>query len=275
MKKILLILLMVLLISSCFNSNEENILTDSWNILTHSWYMLIDTENMSFTDDNRIILNNYTINKVFYEDDLLWNIMKEINIIDFENMKLLKSKWQDIDNKIEIEWEILDVIFQNLIAAKAFNDKIISYCDKTNYVDATWNSYWERCKADYYLVDLFVNKNYELCNNFNDIYKEMWVMWLNIEPKKVCNEFVTLLKNDNINENDIEDTLKLLYSTDNLDSDILNLFKSILLKTDSCWDIEVLSTKLICLNIYNGWDIFTDFKNNTYNKLINTKYLFN
>ena len=214
-----------------------------------------------------------SIEKIFLNDEILWDNMKNIDLEDFNNMKLLKSKWQEIGNNIIIKWKILDIIFQNLIIVKAYVENDLSICDKIDYMDGNWNSIADYCKADFQLLKFFANRDIKICNNFNEYFKWLSFMWIDWKPKDICIKLHWLLTEKDLTEEKIEDNLKVIFKTNKLDENILWIFNIILLKDKTCDNVDVLSMKIKCLNFQHEWNIFNNFKKEIYPQLINTKYL--
>lgn len=244
------------------NPNFANINSSTWEIdQTH--------------DKNwRLVLNNKNWNDLFTKDSLIWDLIKDINLNDFNNLKLLQNSNWKTDNEIVIKWEILEQIYQNLVIIKSIKDQDISYCDKLNYMDATLVSQDKYCKWEFYINQLLFNKDKNICTNFDSWFDKVALMWSKISLRMMCDKLYTLVIDKNVNEQKILNFFKYIYKWWNVDDNTLNIFKTYFLNENYCTNIDVLSTKIKCLNYFYKDSFFVDFKKKAYQDIIKSKYLY-
>jgi hypothetical protein len=222
----------------------------------------------------KLILNDKNVNDLFIKDSLLWDIIKDINLNDFNNLKLLKNSNLKTDNKIVIKWEILEQIYQNLLIIKSIKDYDISYCNKLDYNDADLVSQNKYCRWDFYINQLLISKDKNICKKFDTWFNNVHLMNSQVPLNMMCYKLYTLLIDKNINEQKILDFFKYIYKWWNVDDNNLNIFKTYFLNENYCTNIDVLSTKIKCLNYFYKDSFFVDFKNKAYQDIIKSKYLY-
>ena len=257
MKKIILVIILPLLVSSCLFSTWKN--TDNSNSINsqNTNWEIISKDNNS---------KSIVTFKVDYENDfLVGDLMKKIKADDFKNLEL-DAIWEE---------SLKNLFYNFLIKKKALTDSSIDYCDSLKTLNAIRWETWDYCRGEFYLYDLIVNKNFSVCENFWPDYKLWKVMNSALTNDEFCNEIQKFITAELYSENDIEKLIWKIQGGTEIDVKSSTILLAAFNNTDKCWDIDSLGTRMECYSYLHKNEFLDWFDSKIYKKLLDVKLLYN
>lgn len=213
--------------------------------------------------------------KLFLNNELIWSIIKGIKLDDFANLKLSKDLEWKKENIIRDKNEVLDVISQNLLQIKSYQDNDISICDK-------WVKYKQEdiieqeslyCKGGFYINQLLIKKDKQLCNNFKKWFENIELLGSKIAAESVCNKLYELTIDESVNEQKIVSFISEINWWE-VDKEMLSFLKTNFLWENFCNDVDTVWWKVKCLSYYYKNDFFKEFETKVYPEIIKSTYLY-
>jgi hypothetical protein len=163
-------------------------------------------------------------------------------------------------------------VSNELLKIKAIKDNDITYCDKwVKYVAINEVQY---CKLDFYINKLLSTKDKKICNTIEKWFTDITIFWSDKSNDEICNKLYLLVSDKEITEQKVEDFVKFISNSWEMDNDLLAITKTYFLNKNFCNELDTVWAKIKCLDFFYKDDFFKEFKDKVYTEIIKTKYLY-